>query len=119
MILRIILSILSGALFAFSFPDVAQGWLAFLSLAPLLVAVVRAGNVREAFLLGWIGQTTAWLIMVPWVVRVMSHYGGLPYIVGVLLCVAMALILGLYGALFAVLVKRLRLDARFAPWLLV
>ncbi|HYI13030.1 MAG TPA: apolipoprotein N-acyltransferase [Thermoanaerobaculia bacterium] len=119
LILRIILCILSGVLFGCSFPDVAQGWLAFLSLAPLLVAIVRAKSGREAFVLGWIAQTTAWLIMVPWVVRVMSHYGGLPYAIGVLLFVAMSLVLGLYGALFAVLVKRLRLDIRFAPWLLV
>jgi apolipoprotein N-acyltransferase len=57
--------------------------------------------------------------MVPWVVRVMSHYGGLPYAVGVLLFMAMALYLGLYGALFAALVKRFRLGVAFLPWLLV
>ena len=119
MILRILLSIISGLLFACSFPTVAQGWLAFLSLAPLLIAVVRAKTRREAFLQGWISQTVAWLLMVPWVVRVMSHYGGLPYAVGVALFVAMTLILGLYGALFALIVKRLNLGVRFAPWLLV
>jgi apolipoprotein N-acyltransferase len=117
--LRIALSILSGALFASAFPNLAQGWLSFIALAPLLIAVVRAKSTREAFGQGWLAQTTAWLFMVPWVVRVMSYYGGLPYAVGVLLYVAMALILGLYGALFAVIVKRFRLGERFAPWLLV
>jgi len=119
MILRIALSVLSGVLFAASFPNYSQGWLSFISLAPLLIAVVRARTPKEAFLQGFLAQTTAWLIMVPWVVRVMSYYGGLPYAVGVALFVAMAAILGLYGALFAVLVHRLRLDERFAPWLLV
>ncbi|MFP5246883.1 MAG: apolipoprotein N-acyltransferase, partial [Thermoanaerobaculia bacterium] len=71
MIIRILLSVLSGVLFALSFPDAAQGYLAFIALAPLLVAVVRARGGWEAFFYGWIAQTTAWLMMVPWVVRVM------------------------------------------------
>lgn len=119
MIVRFLLAILTGALFAWSFPNVAQGWLSFLALAPLLVAIVRARSAKESFLLGWLGTTTAWLIMVPWVVRVMSHYGGLSVPVGVLLFVAMSLVLGLYGALFGYVVKRLRLGARFLPWLAV
>ncbi|HUP63498.1 MAG TPA: apolipoprotein N-acyltransferase [Thermoanaerobaculia bacterium] len=119
MILRIVLSLTSGALFALAFPDYAIGWLAFIALAPLIVAVVRSRGAWEAFLLGWISQTVAWLMMVPWVVRVMSHYGGLPFIVGVLLFVGMAMYLGLYGGLFAAIVHRLRLGVSFAPWLLV
>ena len=116
---RLTLSLASGALFAFAFPNVAQGWLAFFAFAPLLIAIQRAKSTRESFLLGWLAQTTAWLIMVPWVVRVMSHYGGLPKLTGILLFVAMALYLGLYGGLFALLVRRLRLGLRFMPWLLV
>jgi hypothetical protein len=119
MILRLVLAVITGVLFALSFPNVAQGWLMFVALAPLLVAVARARSNGQAFLLGWIAFTTAWLIMVPWVVRVMSHYGGLPYITGVLIFVAMAVILGLYGGAFTTIVKRLRLGERFAPWLLI
>lgn len=119
MLVRLGLSAISGILFALAFPDVAQGWLAFLALAPLLVAIQRANGTREAVLYGWISQTVAWLIMVPWVVRVMSHYGGLPRIIGILLFVAMSLFLGLYGALFALIVRRLRLGLAFTPWLLV
>jgi apolipoprotein N-acyltransferase len=119
MILRFFLAILSGALFALAFPDVAIGWLVFVALAPLLVAIVRASGNWEAFFLGWAGMTTAWLIMVPWVVRVMSHYGGLPYAVGVLLLIALGLVLGLYGGLFGAIVKRLHLGPRFLPWLAV
>ncbi|MDP9194897.1 MAG: apolipoprotein N-acyltransferase [Acidobacteriota bacterium] len=119
MILPLILAVLSGLLFAWSFPSVAQGWLAFIAFAPLLVVVVRAKNARHAFLLGWLAHTTSWLVMVPWVVRVMSHYGGLPYAAGVALFVAMALYLGLYGGVFAAIVQRLNLGMRFLPWLLV
>src|SRR5688572_21103095 len=117
--LRFLLSILSGVLFALAFPNAAIGWLAFIALTPLLIAVVRAKSGWEAFFLGWAGQTTAWLLMVPWVVRVMSHYGGLPVFIGVLLFIAMALILGLYGGVFAFVVRRLRLGIEFRLWLLV
>jgi apolipoprotein N-acyltransferase len=86
---------------------------------PLLYAVVRSTSGRQAFVLGWISQTVAWLLMVPWVVRVMSHYGGLPYLTGVAIFVAMSLYLGLYGAVFALVVYRLKLRERFLPWLLV
>lgn len=116
---RVVLSIASGLLFGFAFPDVAQGWLMFVAFAPLLVAIHHARSKREAFVLGWASQTTAWLLMVPWVVRVMSHYGGLPLITGWLIFIAMALYLGLYGAVFALAVKRFALGARFLPWLLV
>ncbi len=119
MILRITLALASGILFALAFPDYTLGFLAFVALAPLVVAIVRAGSGWEAFFLGWISQTTAWLIMVPWVVRVMSHYGGLPYFLGVLIFIAMALYLGLFGAMFAAIVNRFRLGERFLPWLLV
>lgn len=114
-----VLAVLSGVLFALAFPYAAIGWLIFLAPIPLLIALARAQRAWEAFFLGWISQFIAWLIMVPWVVRVMSHYGGLPYITGVLIFIAMCAILGLYGALFGWIVYRIRLDERFHRWLLV
>ena len=117
--LRPLLSIASGVLFALAFPDAGIAWLIFIALVPLFVALARARSWREAVLLGWLSQFTAWLMMVPWVVRVMSHYGGLPYVTGVLLFVAMCMILGLYGALFAFAFWRISPGARFGRWLLV
>jgi apolipoprotein N-acyltransferase len=96
-----------------------MGWLMFVALIPLLFILTRARNAWEAFFFGWLQQTTAWLVMVPWVVRVMSHYGGLPYVTGVLIFIAMSAILGLYGSLFAVLFHWIRPDARFHRWLFV
>ena len=119
MVLRFLLSLTTGVLFALSFPTFTIGWLAFIALAPLLISVAKAKSTWEAFFQGWVGLSMAWLIMVPWVVRVMSHYGGLPYAVGVLMLIAMALYLGLYGGLFAFVVKKLSLGARFLPWLCV
>src|SRR4051794_14701806 len=119
MLFRAFLAIASGVLFALAFPNVGAGWLIFVALLPLLVALAKARGGWESALLGWLFGTTAWLIMVPWVVRVMSHYGGLPYAVGVLIFIAMCLYLGLYGALFAFAFWRIRPGASFARWLLV
>jgi apolipoprotein N-acyltransferase len=118
-LVRFLLAILAGALFAFAFADYSIGWLGFVWMIPLIAAVVRARGRWEAFFLGWIAFTVAWLVMVPWVIRVMSHYGGLPLVLGILIFVAMALYLGLYGALFTTIVKIVRPDQRFTRWLLV
>jgi len=117
--LRILLSLLSGVLFALAFPDYSIGWLSFVALTPLLVAVARARSAGQAALLGWISQTIAWLMMVPWVVKVMSYYGGLPYATSVLLFVALSAVLGLYGAVFALVVYRIRPADSIMRWLLV
>lgn len=117
--IALLLAALAGVFYALAFPDYSIPWLAFVALAPLLIAIARARRARAAFVYGWIAMTTAWLMMVPWVVRVMSHYGGLPYLTGVLLFCAMSIFLGLYGGAFAMIVWYLRLRERFAPWLLV
>jgi apolipoprotein N-acyltransferase len=113
------LAILSGILFALAFPNAAIGWLMFIALLPLFVALTRARTWRGAFVIGWISQTIAWLIMVPWVVRVMSHYGGLPYATGVVIFIAMCAYLGMYGGLFAILFHRIAPGTTFRRWLLV
>ncbi len=116
---RLLLAAISGVLFALAFPDYSVSWLALVALIPLLIALVRARGGWESFFLGWISQSIAWMIMVPWVVRVMSYYGGLPYVTGVLLFCAMSLFLGLYGGIFAVAVWLIAPRERFPRWLLV
>jgi apolipoprotein N-acyltransferase len=119
LIFRFALALTSGVLFALSFPNAAIAWLIFIALAPLLVALTRARSWRESVALGWTSQFIAWLIMVPWVVRVMSHYGGLPLVTGVLLYAAMCAYLAVYGALFAFAVWRIAPREHFGRWLLV
>jgi apolipoprotein N-acyltransferase len=119
MTIDFLLAALSGVLFAVAFPDYSAGWLAFVALIPLFIALARAKSGWRAFLLGWLSQTVAWLIMVPWVVRVMSHYGGLPYFTGVLIFIAMSAFLGLYGGAFAAIVHRIRPADSIWRWLIV
>lgn len=118
--MRYLLAAISGVLLALSFPNAAIEPLIFVALAPLIVALQRARSSREAFLLATFSSTITWLINVPWVIKVMSYYGGLPYPLGVLIYVAMAIYLSLYaGILFGLPVYRLRLTSSFWPWLLV
>lgn len=116
---RVVLAAVAGVLFALAFPDYSFTWLAFVALVPLFIALARARTARESFFLGWLSLTIAWLIMVPSLVRVMSHYGGLPYLTGVLIFIAFSAVLGLYGGLFALLVHRIAPGDRFSRWLLV
>jgi apolipoprotein N-acyltransferase len=115
----IALAILSGVLFALSFPNAAIGWLIFIALIPLFIALAQARSRWQSFFLGWLSQFVAWLMMIPWIVRVMSHYGGLPIVTGVLLFVALCMVLGLYGGFFALLFHRIAPADRFHRWLLV
>jgi apolipoprotein N-acyltransferase len=117
--LRIVLSALAGVLFALAFPDASIPWLIFVSFIPLFLALAHARRGWHAFALGWLSQTVAWMLMVPWVIRVMSHYGGLPYTTGVLLYLAMCLYLGMYGGLFGLLVHWIHPASSFRRWLFV
>jgi apolipoprotein N-acyltransferase len=98
--LRFLLAAISGVMLALAFPNAGISWLIFFFLAPLLASIATAASKREAFLQGWLFFTVQWLITVPWVIRVMSHYGGLPYLLGVGIFVLMSLYLGLFGGLF-------------------
>jgi len=104
---RYLLAALSGVLAALSFPDASIGLLAFVAPVPLIVAAAWSQRDRQAVLAGWLSAIVMWLINVPWVIPVMSKYGGLPLPVGVLIYVAMAIYLGIFGALFGWVVYRL------------
>ncbi|MDR7588583.1 MAG: nitrilase-related carbon-nitrogen hydrolase [Armatimonadota bacterium] len=93
----------SGALFAASFPPADAGWLAWISLTPLLVAA-RGQPVRRAFGLGYLmglvgyGGTLLWL-------RV---FGWLPWVL-------LTAYLALYGGAFAAVASWLARGRR-PPW---
>ncbi len=120
MLLRFLLSIVGGALLAFAFPNVAAGPLVFIALAPIIIAVVLSRGAAEAFFQATLGTMVTWLINLPWVIMVMSYYGGLPYPVGVAIYIALALALGVFaGVFFGIPVRLLNLGKNPLPWLLV
>ena len=102
---------------ALAFPRVAWWPLAIVALAPLIHAARHATSKWEAFFLGEVSLTTAWLLSVPWVIHVMAHYGGLGLPTGIAIFIAMSLWLGIWGALFAWGVKIVQPSERFRTWL--
>lgn len=116
---RFVLAALSGVLVASAFPSAGLAWLSFVALAPLIVAAFHATSKRESFALGHLAMTIAWLINLPWVVHVMSTYGGLGVPTGIAIFVALAIILGAYGGLFTLFIRLVKPDERFTTWLVI
>jgi len=96
------LAALSGVLLFLSFPKFGHGAVAFVALAPLLVALNEAG-LRRGFWLGYLTGVVSSVGLLYWTCLVVVQYGGLSLPLGVaamlLLCLAFALFHGLFGAL--------------------
>lgn len=92
----------SGILWGLSFSR--EPWLlfSFVSLIPFFLTLGTPGLWRPA-MLGWVHGVAAWLTSIPWIAHTLQSYGGLPSPVSFGLLLGVALYLGLYRALFAVL----------------
>jgi apolipoprotein N-acyltransferase len=105
----------SGVLLALSFPKFGHPSLAWIALAPLLVAVTATGRarnrgtrpLRRALLLGLTAGTIHFTGTLYWITRVMAVYGGLQQWVAVLVNAALIAYLSLFPAIFAVVMCRL------------
>ena len=94
---------------AASFPKFGSPAIAWIALAPLLVAVALAASAdgarpRRFFLLGFVAGCAAFAGTLYWVIEVMVRYGGLPVWVATPVGVLLVMYLALYPAVFALLV---------------
>ena len=113
--LEFALAAASGVLLALSFPKFGHPSLAWIALAPLLVAVSaaarmasrRARPLRRALLLGLATGVIYFTGTLYWITGVMAVYGGLQQSVAVLVNAALIAYLALFPAIFAVVVCRL------------
>ena len=98
----------SGILLALSFPKFGNGAVAWVALAPLLVALAESRAGLDSFRLGYITGAVSSVGIVYWTALVVVQYGGLSLPVGIgvmgLLCLALAL----FPSLFAWMVGRWR-----------
>lgn len=104
------------------FPKPGLYYLSWVSVAPLIYAVLRAreagaaellagetssylapASAGQAFLLGWVCGTVVYLGSCYWVFSVMHHYGGLSGAVSAVLLLLFSLYIGLHQAVFAAL----------------
>lgn len=120
------LAAVSGLLLALSFPLAGVSALAWIALAPLLVALSRtperpadplAQPVWRAFLLGLITGLVYFAGTLYWVGGVMTRYGGVSPWAAWPVAAALVAYLALFPALFAAVIRRLVLS--YGPMALV
>jgi apolipoprotein N-acyltransferase len=97
---RIVLAGAGGVLLTLAFPRAGLGWLAWVALVPLVLAIrqVRPG---AGFFLGFSFGMVHNLSLVYWVVFTMHQYGNIPVYQAVVLLVMLAAYLSLFPAAFA------------------
>jgi apolipoprotein N-acyltransferase len=105
--MRAALALLSGLLLALSFPKFGHSALAWVSLAPLLVALTLAahnGSSRwHSFRLGYVAGLGYFCGTLYWLSLVMARYGELPMAVAGLLAFGLAAWLAVFVGTFALL----------------
>jgi apolipoprotein N-acyltransferase len=106
--LDFVLALLSGALLALSFPKFGHPAVAWIALAPLLVAVAhRPQPARRAFTLGLLAGIVHFTGTLYWLVETMTTFGGLATWQAALAAAILVAYLSLFPALFALVVARL------------
>jgi len=100
-------ALFSALLLVAAFPDFNLWPLAWVGLVPLLITITRRPRAAQSFILGWTTGTLFFYGSCWWLTYSMIYYGHLPAPVAFLLLVPGALILGLFPALFALVVARL------------
>lgn len=90
----------SGLLFPFCFAPYDQGWLAWIVLIPLHLAL-RSCTGKQAFWIGWLTGLLMYVGTIAWVVTAMHTYGKMPLVLGYAVMLLLAGYLGLYVAVYA------------------
>ena len=93
--------ILSGLLFALAFPPLEWVLLLPIALVPWLVALGREERPSRALVSGLLFGLAYWCASIPWIVYVVTHYGGQSGAMGVVCLFLLALILAEWPALVA------------------
>lgn len=97
------LAALSGVLLALSFPKFGHPAVAFVALAPLLLAL-PGSNGWVAFRLGYVTGAVGSLGLLYWTALVVLQYGNLPLVASVLIMTLLCLAVALFPSLFSWLV---------------
>jgi apolipoprotein N-acyltransferase len=100
------LGLLSAVLLILSFPDFNLWPLAWVALAPLLIAIYRDSNPSRAFVVGWFAGTLYFYGSCYWLTYSMIRYGGIPAPFAFLLLFPVTLIVGVFPGLFSAVVAR-------------
>ena len=102
-----ILALTGGLVLTLAFPKIDQGWLAWIALTPLLLAL-RQAERKTGFLLGFTFGMAHNLSLVYWTVHTMHLYGNIPLFQSIGILFLFAAYLSLYPAIFGSLLAWLR-----------
>ena len=94
-------AIVSGLLFAFAFPPYGWPLLLPLALVPWLAALAVEESRGRALVSGFLFGLAYWCASIPWIVYVVTHYGGQSTALGVVSLVLLAAILAEWPAFVA------------------
>lgn len=108
---QFILSVLSGLMMILVFPKADQGWLAWIAMVPLLLAL-RKTDWRRGFATGFITGFVHSLGLMYWTVITMNVYGNLPLYQCVIVLILLAACMALFVAVFGLVLVRINPH----PW---
>jgi apolipoprotein N-acyltransferase len=97
----------SGVLLVLSFPKFGHPAIAWIALAPVLLALTQPVSLLRAFWLGLLCGVVYFGGTLYWMTGVMSIYGGVNVAVAAVINTAFVVYLAIYPAIFAVLMRRL------------
>jgi apolipoprotein N-acyltransferase len=97
----------SALLTVVSFPDFDLWFLAWISLAPLLIVATQAVNSRKAFVAGWLWGTIFFYGTCWWLTYPMIHYGPFRAWLAYPLLLLPVMLVGLFPAAFCLVLCRL------------
>src|SRR5262249_18517848 len=86
-------AVVSGVLFALAFPPLEWAILLPVALVPWLVALAREDSRGRALMSGFLFGMAYWTVSIPWIVYVVTHYGGQSPVMGVVCLLLLAAIL--------------------------
>lgn len=115
-VLSYFLAVISGGLLFFSFPKFGTGWVAWVTLIPLLAAL-KDKSLKQSFALGWLAGLVGHVGILYWITYVVVQYGYLPLYMGIAAMLIVVAYVSLYTGLFAVGVRVL--AGRGLPIILV
>jgi len=102
-----VLALVSAILLTMAYPKIDLGWLAWVALVPLVLAI-RQVRPKSGFILGFSFGMVHQVCLVYWTVHTMNLYGNIPMAQAVLLLILLAAYLSIYPGLFAALLTWLR-----------
>lgn len=106
----LLFSLLSALLYIIASPSANIEPFGWIALAPLIYAVDKCHQPKDAFKAGMAGGLLAYSGLCYWFIGTMMSYGGMPFALSLFFFLFLAMYMALYWGLFAYFLKRTSLQ---------